>query len=368
MTAPRHIPTSSKRGVTRRQLLRTAPAAALLALASPGARAAAIRPRRKIPYGAAVALDDLRGDPRLGAALAGTCSQIVPVSELKWSELRPAPGQFAFEKADALAGFAADNGLAMRGHTLVWYAALPDWTKEIDSEAAAERALREHIETVVSRYRGRIRSWDVVNEVIPDEAHQPTDRRPSLWSRYLGERYIPLAFRIAAEADPKAQLVLNDYDIEFGDPRCRRKRAAFRHLIRQLQDADVPIHAVGLQCHLHGEMAVDRAGLESFVAELHGNGLKCLVTELDVMDQHLPAPVQRRDALVAAQVGELLAAVTAPGPLDALLTWGISDRYSWIPYAAPRADKRPNRPLPLDREFQRKPFMDVIDQFTGREA
>ena len=95
-------------------------------------------------------------------------------------------------------------------------------------------------------------------------------------------------------------------------------------------------------------------------------GLTCLVTELDVMDQHLPRPEGVRDALIAAQVHDLLNAVSAPGPLDAVLTWGITDRHSWIPYAVPRSDGAANRPLPLDREFRRKPFMDVIDQFTGR--
>jgi endo-1,4-beta-xylanase len=346
----------------------TGAAAAALLAAERFTGTALARSRRKIAYGAAVALDDLNVDPRLGRAIANACTQIVPVSELKWSALRPAPDRFAFEKADAIARFAIDNGLEMRGHTLVWYAEMPDWTNEIDSEFAAEHALREHIERVVSRYRGLIKSWDVVNEVIPDLVSEVTDRRPSLWSRHLGNRYIPLAFRIAAEVDPDAQLVLNEYDIEFATPTSRKKRAAFRHLVLELKDAGVPISAVGLQCHLRGELPIDIDGVAAFVAEMRASGIACLVTELDVMDQEMPAPEPQRDALIASKVSDVLSAVTAAGPIDAVLTWGISDRYSWIPYAAPRRDHRPNRPLPLDRDFQRKPFMDVIDQFTGKDA
>ncbi len=326
------------------------------------------RPKRKVAYGAAVSFDDLKSDPRLGTAIAENCSQLVPVSELKWSDLRPAPDLFTFGKADAIAAFARDNGLAMRGHTLVWYAAMPEWTKSVSTAAAAERLLTEHIETVVSRYRGRIHSWDVVNEVIPDVARSPTDRRESFWSAHLGQRYIPLAFRLAAAVDPDAQLVLNEYDVEFGDEHFPAKRAAFRHLILELLDAGVPLHAIGLQCHLRNDKSIDRDGLQKFVAEMHGHGLKVLVTELDIMDQNLPAADAVRDKIIATRVDDLLGAITAAAPLDAVLTWGISDRYSWVPYTFPRRDRRPNRPLPLDAEFRRKPFMDVIDRFTGKQT
>lgn len=355
---------------TRRELLKHARNAAVFTLTAPQMAGAAgrpaARPKRKVPYGAAVSLTDLKADPRLGRTISDTCDIVVPVGELKWNDLRPAPGRFAFERADELIAFADYNRLAVRGTALVWYAAMPEWTKSIDSETAAERVLTEHIETVVTRYRGRISSWDVVNEPIPDDPRGPRPRRPCVWSTYLGERYIPLAFRLAAKADPDAQLVLNEYDVEFGAENFRAKRAAFRELIFELLDADVPLHAVGLQCHLRGAMPIDRDGLENLVSELRQHGLAVLVTELDVMDQDLPAPAAERDAIIAAQVNSLLSAITAPGPLDALLTWGISDRYSWITHMFPRSDGLANRPLPLDADFKRKPFMGVVDQFTGR--
>lgn len=355
----------------RRNVLTSCLGAAAFAATPAAANAATSsswKAQRRVPYGAALGLADLDSDPRLGAAIAELCSLIAPVDELKWSRLRPNASTFAFERADSLMSFAQRNGLSMRGHTLVWYASMPEWTKAIDTPAKAERALVEHIETVVSRYRGRIRSWDVVNEAIPDVARRPTDRRPSLWFELLGDRHFALAFRTAAAADPQAQLALNEYDVEFGDEHFPAKRAAFRNLVFRLLDAGAPLHAVGLQCHLRGAKAIDRDGLGRFVGELHAAGVKVLITELDVLDNELPPSPLERDQIVARQVGDLLATVTAAGPLDAVLTWGISDRYSWIPYMFPRRDGLPNRPLPLDRDFGRKPFMQTIDRFTGRTA
>ena len=149
---------------------------------------------------------DLDADPRLGAAVTKYCSAIVPVYELKWGTLRPQRDVFDFEKADRLSQFARDNQLSMRGHCLVWYYGLPDWTREIATPAEAERELVKHIETVVSHYRGRLTSWDVLNEPIPDKVAGPTDRRECFWSRFLGQRYIDVAYRAAAAADPDARL------------------------------------------------------------------------------------------------------------------------------------------------------------------
>lgn len=319
---------------------------------------------RRAGYGAALTLEDLRADPRLGAAIARYCTQIVPVYELKWPTLRPDAHTFAFEKADALLDFAQQNQMTMRGHNLVWYADLPAWTKDIQDARTAERTLVDHISTVVSYYSGKLTSWDVVNEPIPDIVRGPTDRRDCLWSKFLGQRYIPLAFRTAAAIDPHVQLCINEYDIESVGPRFAAKRAAYRNLILELMDQNVPLRAVGLQSHLHGDTEVDSDGLAAFVEEIRSFGLDVVVTELDVDDHTLPGPAAERDAIVAKRVTDVLTAVTSKAPLDSILTWGIADRYSWINQMFPRADHLRNRPLPLDENFQPKPFWDAIARFT----
>jgi endo-1,4-beta-xylanase len=345
---------------SRRQFLVSA--AALLTTSC--AAAANTLTRRRSGFGAAVAWADLNADPDLAKAIKAYCAEIVPVYELKWGPLRSSRDAFAFGPADALMDFAERNAMKMRGHNLVWYYGMPDWTREISSPAEAERELLRHIGTVVSRYRDRIVSWDVVNEPISDNPKSDRDRRETLWTHFLGESYAATAFRAAAAADPEARLVVNEYDIEFADAASRIKRAALRRFALELLDAGAPLHAIGLQCHLRGDKPIDRDGVTEFVEEMRGEGLDIYVTELDVQDQYLPEPAAERDAIVARAVTEVLAAISAPAPIDTLLTWGLSDRYSWISQMFPRADHTPNRPLPLDSQFNPKPFMTAIEKFT----
>ncbi|MBV8925530.1 MAG: endo-1,4-beta-xylanase [Bradyrhizobium sp.] len=349
--------------VNRRQLIAGGLAAAASGVVKSAPLAADARSRRH-GYGAAATLADLQSDARLQNAIARYCTQIVPVYELKWPTLRPDPHRFAFEKADALLDFAQQNGLTMRGHNLVWYADLPEWTRQIKTAAGAERALRDHIATVVSYYRGKLTSWDVVNEAVPEFPKQPTERRDSLWQSLLGDGYMRMAFRTAADADPDVQLTINDYDIESVGPRFAARRAALRSIVSDLLDTGTPLHAVGLQAHLHGELEIDTEALAKCVAEFRSWGLDVIVTELDVDDMKLPGSQPERDAIVAKKVNEVLTAITSEAPLRSILTWGISDRYSWINQMFPRADHLPNRPLPLDADFGPKSFMDVITKFT----
>lgn len=351
--------------LSRRAFLQAAASTAALA-GSAGAASAgpAGLSQGKALYGAAVALADIESDPRLGVAVRQYCKQIVPVYELKWEHLRPARDAFRFDKGDTLLQFARDNDLAMRGHCLVWYYGLPAWTREIADAAEAERELARHIDTVVAHYRAELTSWDVVNEPIPDNAQSDRDRRPCFWSNFLGDRYVDFALRAAAAADPHVKLTINEYDIEFAEDPFPMKRAALRRLAFELLDRGAPLHAVGLQCHLRGGKRIDVDGLARFVGELRAAGLDVYVTELDVNDYELPGDVAERDAIVARQVDDVLSAISSAGPLDTILTWGLSDRYSWIPQMFPRADKLPNRPLPLDAAFRPKPFMATLEKFT----
>ena len=320
--------------------------ATLAASASASALPASKLAQRRPGYGAAVTLWDLQADPRLGEAISSYCTQVVPVLELKWPMLRPDAHTFAFERADAIYDFAQKNNLTMRGHALAWYHDIPDWTKQIKDSKGVERAYVDHINTVVSYYKDKLTSWDVVNEPIPDNPKGVKDRRDTFWTQHLGDSWIPLAFRTAAKDSFIA------------------KRAAYRNLIMDLLDQGVPLHAVGLQSHLHAEIEIDTHGLAEFVAEVRSWGLEVFVTELDVDDQKLTGSPSERDAIVAKRVDDLLTAVSSSGPVRSILTWGISDRYSWINGTFTRKDKQPNRPLPLDGDFKPKPFMDVISKFT----
>ncbi|MGB3445440.1 MAG: endo-1,4-beta-xylanase [Xanthobacteraceae bacterium] len=321
-----------------------------------------------IPYGAAVRADALAADAAYRAAIIANCQLIVPESELKWDTLRPTRTDYRFEKADSLVAFAHNNNIAVRGHTLAWYGALPEWVKTISTAVEAQAELVGHIETVVSRYRGIIPSWDVINEPVADSPSTGNVLRSFVWPQQLGQDYIAIALRAAAAADPSAQLVLNEYDIEFKGPRFAARRQALLALLRRLRDCDVPLHAVGLQAHLFAERDIDRDGLQALLAEIAKMNLDVIVTELDVIDYELPGNVTKRDMLVADKARDFLDAVCGVVRPRTLLTWGLSDRYTWVPLYFKRPDGMANRPLPLDVDLQPKPLFAVIDRIRHRPA
>ena len=319
-------------------------------------------------FGAASMVETFRADLLYAKALLDHCDMIVPMNDLKWEALRHDRAGFDFSGADEQITFAKTHGKTVRGHALVWHDALPDWVKALGSKQEADAELTTHIETVVGRYKGVIPSWDVVNEGI---AHEPKGKallRASPWLTLLGPGYIERAFQLAGKADPKAQLVLNDYDLEYQGPRFDARRAVILALVRRFRKKNIPIHAIGFQAHLYAERTLDAAATLRFIRDLAAEDVEVLVTELDVIDWRLPANIQERDRLAATHVKQFLDIMTADKPLETLVSWGITDRYSWINDTFKRDDNLPPRPLPLDRDYAAKPMMMVLDDYRGRAA
>jgi endo-1,4-beta-xylanase len=329
---------------------------------------AAPSPGRRIPYGTCVPWGPLEKDPDFRGLLKTHCQQLTPEGGLIWIDLRPTRDQFNFDFPDAVQAFAEANGMTMRGHTLAWYGAMPAWTKEISSAAEAERELTTHIERVVARYRGKIKTWHVVNEPIDDVKGKVAGLRPSIWLQYLGDRYIDTAFRLAHQVDPSAELLLNEYNIESMDQSSAPRRQALLTLVRELLARGVPVHGVGLQGHIPGKYQIDGDGLHNFVSEIRSLGLSVHVTELDVIDDDLPGPPSVRDALVASRAYDFLDAIFAAERPSAVITWGITDRYTWVPTWHKRRDGLVNRPLPFDEYYRPKPMWSVIDYFCQRAS
>lgn len=348
---------------SRRDLIGAIAAVPLAPLLPTPAEAQPIPTRKwSVPYGAAVRGGSLTEDAEYRATLAAYCDQLVSEGGLKWFDLRPTRDRFDFSEGDRYLAFARANGMKFRGHTLVWHGALPPWAEAIDNAVVAEREMIRHIETVVGHYRGKIANWDVVNEAIADDPQTAPGLRDSLWLRRIGPRYVALALRAAAQADPGAKLIINDYDIEFVGDRYKRKREAFLRLIRSLRADNVPLHGVGLQGHL-SDNQIDQAGLTAFASEIKAMGLEFMVTELDVVDNKMPGPPEMRDMVAAARVHDFLGAIFAAIRPSAVLTWGITDKYSWVPIYFKRGDGLPNRPLPFDVQYKPKPMMQVIEHF-----
>jgi endo-1,4-beta-xylanase len=316
-----------------------------------GVRAA----QRGLIYGAAMRQLVMAAEPDLADLAAQECNLVVPEWELKWNYLRPSLDSFDFGPADEIARFAQVHGLLLRGHTLVWHEALPQWFSSQVSRQNARRLFLDHIQTVVRHYTGKMHSWDVVNEAIDISAGHPDGLRSTPWLKLLGADYIELAFRTAAQADPQALLFYNDYDLEYDTPEADRKRDAVLKLLRRLKSQNVPIHGLGIQSHLIAtETRFNARRFQDFLAAVARLDLKILITELDMIDQGLPKEPDIRDRIVAGIYEDYLTAALGQGAVLGVINWGLSDRHTWIADHFPRSDGDPVRCLPYDRQNRRK--------------
>ncbi len=311
--------------------------------------------QRGFLVGTAVAAGPLRTNPAYAELIKQQANIVVAENAMKFGPLRPGPDKFFFDDADALFAFAEANGIKVRGHNFVWHRQLPPWFEGYATKANAASILTNHIETVGGRYAGRVHSWDVVNEAIQVDDKLPGGLRNSPWYKLLGPEYIDAAFRTARKVDPKALLCYNDYGIEGEAPDQQAKRDAVLALVRGMQERNVPIDAVGIQSHISaGAKHVYGAGLQQFMQEVGSMGLKMLLTEMDVNDRALPVDIPTRDQAVAATYGSYLKTTLANPHVVAVLTWGITDKYTWLNGEDSRPDHQPERALPFDADLRPK--------------
>lgn len=305
-------------------------------------------------FGAATAEDRLISDAAYRNAIIQECGIITPEYEMKWDRLRPTSTTYNFNDADYILNFAKQNGMALHGHTLCWHRSLPSWFSSTVNASNAASYLTSHIQNVAGRYRGQIYAWDVVNEAIEPRDRKSNYLRNSVWYQYLGEDYIALAFRTAAQADPTALLVYNDYGVEFDDP---TRREGVLNLLRRLKTAGVPVHALGIQGHLsYASLLNDFQPTEfaKFLQDVAALGLKIFITEFDCDDTTLPTDIEQRDTGVAKVYGDYAGIIFNQPAVTCIQTWGLTDKYSALQATNKRADGQAKRPLLLDSTFTRK--------------
>jgi endo-1,4-beta-xylanase len=314
---------------------------------------------RGLLVGCCVHAKTLQSDAAYTALVKQQMSILVAETEMKFGPLRPTPTTFFFDDADYLVNFAEQNGMKMRGHNFVWHRQLPTWFSSYVTPQNAEQVLVNHIETVGGRYKGRIHSWDVVNEAIQVSDKLPGGMRNSPWQQVL-PGYIDIAFRTARRADPHAILTYNDYGIEAEDEASTAKRAAVLELVRGMQKRGVPIDAVGIQSHVSaGPDHVYGPALRQFMKDVQKLGLKMMLTEMDVNDRELPADIPTRDTAVADVYASYLKTTLENKDVLALLTWGITDKYTWLNHEGARKDGLPERCLPFDADLKPKAAYDA---------
>jgi endo-1,4-beta-xylanase len=246
--------------------------------------------------------------------------------------------------------------MLLRGHTLVWHKDLPAWLIETVNKSNVEQILQNHIQKTVKHYAGKIHSWDVVNEVISPVNTDSGYLRKSIWRDLLGADFLTMAFHFAAESDPSALLVFNEHKIDHNGNEEDRRRDFLLEILRDLKSKNVPVHALGMQAHLffHDYLGFDFDKLRAFLASVATLGLKIIITELDVTDKEFPASPDNRDKIVASVYEDYLSCVLEEPAVIGVVTWGLSDRYTWLSERRERSDGLPIRPLPLDSNLERK--------------
>jgi endo-1,4-beta-xylanase len=298
--------------------------------------------RKKLLVGAAVEAQLLASDPAIAKIVTDQFSLLVAENSMKVGPMRPTPTTYSFDAGDALVAFGDAHGIKVRGHNLCWHAQLPSWFNSYVTKENAKQVLTDHISTVAGHFKGKLQSWDVVNEAIQVSDGQPGGLRNGPWYKMLGADFIPIAFQTARAADPNVLLTYNDYGIETDSDGDTKKRAAILELVRGMQANKVPIDAVGIQSHIHTSWTPDNAkGFREWMATLRGMGLKLFATELDVNDDTMntedPAEI---DAAVAKVYHDYIDMLMNEPAVTAVVTWGITDAHTWL------AGRRPGGPRP----------------------
>lgn len=312
---------------------------------------------KNLMYGAAMANWQTDRDATLRRTFDRQCGTVVPEYEMKWGAIEGIRGTRNYGGADRVVSFAASHRLTVRGHAAIWHRNLPKWVEPAMKTEGVE-VMTAHIRDLMMHYKGTIKSWDIVNEVIEPKDGLADSLRNSPFLRQLGPDYIGRAFTIAAETDPSIQGFYNEYGLYHNDSIDAPRRTAVLTLLEKLKRDGVPIYGLGIQGHLALDRPFDPSVFATFLRQVAGLGLKILITELDIDDRKLTQTVSERDRLVGERAAVFLSAALSERAVEGVLTWGLSDKYSWLNSSsnATRTDGTMNRCLPYDDKFERKAF------------
>jgi endo-1,4-beta-xylanase len=320
------------------------------------------------PIGVAVMPQSLKGDE--AKLILQQFNSITPENSMKMGAIHPEENRYNWADADSIVAFAQANGLRVRGHNLCWHEHTPKWLftdangKLVSKEVLLKR-LKDHITAVVSRYKGKVYAWDVVNEAVDDDSTKLY--RNSLWYQICGEDFIVKAFEYAHEADPNAQLFYNDYNTERPE-----KRDRVYKLLKKLVDAHVPVNAVGLQGHWSIYEPTEKE-LRDAIEKFASLGLKVQITELDMSIYHWEKNARAKTASDIDKYTPELEKKQAEqykkmfkifreykNVITGITFWNTSDRTTWLDYYP--VPGRKNYPLLFDVNLQpKKAFWEVVN-------
>ena len=320
--------------------------------------------------GAAINENTILGlDPKSATIVNSEFNTITPENSLKWMFIQPKPNKFNFKAADKYVEMGLKNNMYIVGHALVWHAQLADFMQNIDNSAEARKHVDNHINRLVSRYKGKIDAWDVVNEAFEEDG----SLRASVFYKNMGENYIEEVFRITEKADPDADLIYNDYNLYKPE-----KRAAVLKMVKNFKSNGTKINGVGVQAHWDLK-SPSLEEIEQIILDIHAEGVSVSFTELDIsvlpnpwemvgaevtqnfskfegdpkMNPYpngLPDAVQEKLAKRYKDIFNLF--VKHSDKINRVTFWGVMDKHSWLNDWPIKG--RTNYPLLFDRDYQPK--------------
>lgn len=320
--------------------------------------------------GAAINENTILGlDPKSATIVNSEFNTITPENSLKWMFIQPKPNKFNFKAADKYVEMGLKNNMYIVGHALVWHAQLADFMQNIDNSAEARIHVDNHINRLVSRYKGKIDAWDVVNEAFEEDG----SLRASVFYKNMGENYIEEVFRITEKADPDADLIYNDYNLYKPE-----KRAAVLKMVKNFKSNGTKISGVGVQAHWDLK-SPSLEEIEQIILDIHAEGVSVSFTELDIsvlpnpwemvgaevtqnfskfegdpkMNPYpsgLPDAIQEKLAKRYQDIFNLF--VKHSDKINRVTFWGVMDKHSWLNDWPIKG--RTNYPLLFDRDYQPK--------------
>lgn len=305
------------------------------------------------PIGAAVSVNLMKNNTKYSAVVTKEYNSITAENAMKFGALHPSENTFSWTDADYLVDYAKANNKRIHGHTLNWYNSLPAWViNYVGDSTAWESLLKTHIQTVVAHFKGKLASWDVVNEAFEDDGTV----RNSIWVQHLGVGYIARCFEYAHQADPDALLFYNDYGHEYSSA----KRTAIINMVNDFKNRGVPISGIGMQFHM--TYTQTDANISAAITSAASTGLKVHISELDIrLNTNKTAGLVFTQQLAEQQAARYNFVIKTYNAIPAaqkfgITTWNVGDADSWIP----SWQNAPDWPLPFDANYLRKPAYAAI--------
>lgn len=307
--------------------------------------------------------DPLKLEPAYAATLSTQYNMLEPENAMKWNPIHPAQNTYNWAPADELVAFAQAHQMQVRGHNLCWWSYNPAWVTTLAATATPDTmagVLKDHINQVVTHYKGQVFAWDVVNEAVSDtQTGTGTVLKNSIWYNQpgiglTGTGYVEQALRWAHDADPNALLFYNDYNIEAPGA----KFNAVYAMVKDFVARGVPIQGVGIQMHIDTSGYPSSTGLAQNIQQLTALGLQVHITEMDVRIQvDSSGNASQANLQAQAQTYQRILTVCLQNPgCTAFQTWGFTDKHSWIPGSYPGFGAA----LPFDASYQSKPAVNAM--------